>query len=939
MTPLRLTIIAIIAIAAATLGFAQDRLRTPVSPQPSPTVSPSPADDPEVLLAELLADKTRNLHQWSAIGRFHGLPSERVNAITQTSDGIMWFATDSGLARFDGRRVAGIASEMLAARRVVEFYPNKDGTMWILTSNGAFFLVGDRFIPVAGTDGIAFTKSRWRFFEDELCIFVNDSTYVRFRRDGAGAPSGSVLPVQRYQLQENYSAPGEILKSNISETSAATDGAWYATRDDGAYFYGGAAGGITHYTLENTAGGLRSNDVLSVFVDREDVVWFGTDKGISRFDPNSPRTEQFASGASSDFIRTIFQDTDGRIFAGTQNGLFQSDKPGEWTPVAGFERRPVYAIAGAPGATVVGTARGLFTIPPTRTKSSDSVRALESFGGKTFAGVFGRGLARVEKDLLSYAFAVPNDALNVTSLRTVGDKLWLGTSDNGAFFFTGREFGSYPALAALRGRAVWSIASTPFGDIWFGTEKGLFLYRGGSLQTIDAESDVRSVTADETGVWCATEKNGLVRFSEDAVFGWIASRFDVEEGLPSQKIFSILNAPDNMLLIGTSRGVVRYRIPSTKPLLVPTRIVSRRLHETSEVRAPIILEFPQNTLGVEVSAINSRTFPEQFQYAFVVRDEKGEIVRKNFGRDPQILIDNLAPGHYSVEIRGFDKNLIASEPLVIELSIGKAPVPWITIALTVLLGVAVVALIWAAISQRRIFQKTRELRQANTELNATRLDLANEAERERRRISRDLHDQTLADLRHLQLLADKLPDGGERLAEASQIRGEIENVSKEIRRICEDLSPSVLENIGFAAALEYALPSFLVSGDGSPAYEFRADGNLDDKIALTSAEQIQIYRIVQEVLSNIARHANAANVILTVTANAARFAMTITDDGDGFDPDARRHDGRGLSNIRSRSSLIGAAIAFTRNAPRGTVFSLEKTISSTPQQTVEIHTS
>ena len=77
-------------------------------------------------------------------------------------------------------------------------------------------------------------------------------------------------------------------------------------------------------------------------------------------------------------------------------------------------------------------------------------------------------------------------------------------------------------------------------------------------------------------------------------------------------------------------------------------------------------------------------------------------------------------------------------------------------------------------------------------------NLANEAERERSRIARDLHDQTLADLRKLMMMSDRLKPAD------PEFRSEIEAVT-EIRRICEDLSPSVLENVGLVSALEFLL--------------------------------------------------------------------------------------------------------------------------------------
>src|SRR5215204_629241 len=862
--------------------------------KPKPENPAPPEDDTETMLTQLLSDKTRNLHQWSAISQFHGLPSERVNAIEQTADGIMWFATDSGLAKFDGRRVQSVSPENFSNKRILVIKTDQFGALWIGTEKGAFRFYNNSFLPIPQTVDFSIKS---------IIVYEADKILLTAESDAKSSPKYiEITSGFENNLTVNFlsDTPWLLINSSTSKipanagieaTTTAVDSdqnLWVGTKGAGVFLFHGAEQ-IARYTLENTAGGLRSNEILSIFVDRENVIWTGTNKGISRFDPNSPLSEQFAVGTNSNFIRTIYQAKDGKIYAGTQQGLFVSEAVGNWKSVEGFERRRIYSIAETErGNLLLGTPRGLYfypsipdesSKPPAKSAESSpnetekqpptgSIRAIQSFQNRIFLGVFGQGLARLENSGFAPLANNPAEVLNVTSLRTNDKRLWIGTAENGAFYFDGGKFASEPALENLKHRAIWAIEGSIDKGLWFGTEKGLFLYRNGSLNEINAELDVRAValSADAGGVWCATEKNGLVRVLEDADFGWISSRLDVEQGLPSQKIFSVFRLTNDTFLIGTTRGVVRYKTPRTKPLLVPTRILSRRLHAPEELKSQIVLEYPQNTLTAEVSAINSRTFPEQFQYAFLLSNGKNEIVRKKFGSDAQFLMENLAAGDYTVQIRAFDKNLIASEPLVFTFKVEKAPFPLITLALTVLLLLALIALIWAILSQRKIFQKSSELKTANRELNAARMDLANEAERERRRISRDLHDQTLADLRHLQLLTDKIPDSGQAAENSKIIRHEIENVSTEIRRICEDLSPSVLENIGFSAALEWALSNFLLTDslEKNIEYEFVSADNLEENLPLSHAEQIQIYRIAQEVLSNIARHSEATRAKMSV---------------------------------------------------------------------------
>ena len=180
----------------------------------------------------------------------------------------------------------------------------------------------------------------------------------------------------------------------------------------------------------------------------------------------------------------------------------------------------------------------------------------------------------------------------------------------------------------------------------------------------------------------------------------------------------------------------------------------------------------------------------QFQYEYVIATRTGTPLRRVTQRDPQFAVESLTPGGYRVTVRAIDRDLVYSAPLTIRLRVHAAPFPRTTVLLASLLAIALAAAIWAFRQQRRLAQANQELAETNAELHETRLRLANETEAERSRIARDLHDQTLADLRNLLVLTDQLPvDAGadEASPNPALLRREIESISSEIRHICEDL--------------------------------------------------------------------------------------------------------------------------------------------------------
>jgi signal transduction histidine kinase len=297
------------------------------------------------------------------------------------------------------------------------------------------------------------------------------------------------------------------------------------------------------------------------------------------------------------------------------------------------------------------------------------------------------------------------------------------------------------------------------------------------------------------------------------------------------------------------------------------------------------------------------------------------------------MMEGLKPGRYRVEARAYNADLISSEPMRFEFSVAGAPFPWTTAALAILLALALVALSWGYFQNRRMARTSRALLEANRNLADARLQLANQAERERRRIARDLHDQTLADLRNLILLTDQLPakeaENGNGRLDPSTFRAEIEAISTEIRRICEDLSPSALENVGLSAALEWALTNSVAHAPAECRfeYEFKCPEDLEERINLAPGERMQIYRIAQEAINNICRHSGAKSVRLEVRiGDDNSFLLELEDDGRDFDPKEkkRKRSGRGLSNILARASLIEAEVKWKRRAKGGTVFTLNK---------------
>jgi signal transduction histidine kinase len=190
-------------------------------------------------------------------------------------------------------------------------------------------------------------------------------------------------------------------------------------------------------------------------------------------------------------------------------------------------------------------------------------------------------------------------------------------------------------------------------------------------------------------------------------------------------------------------------------------------------------------------------------------------------------------------------------------------------------------------------------------------------EQERQTLSRELHDQvgqTLTAIkidvaRAEQSLLPSQADVGERLQRARQGADETLDI---IRRMSMLLRPSMLDDLGLSAALGWYTKQF--SASTAIRVSLNDDGSAD---LLPDAGKISLYRIVQEALTNCARHSEARSILIVLASEDDRYVMRIEDDGKGFTP-ARGAKGIGLIGIEERVAEMGGTLTLDSKPGAGT---------------------
>jgi signal transduction histidine kinase len=175
-------------------------------------------------------------------------------------------------------------------------------------------------------------------------------------------------------------------------------------------------------------------------------------------------------------------------------------------------------------------------------------------------------------------------------------------------------------------------------------------------------------------------------------------------------------------------------------------------------------------------------------------------------------------------------------------------------------------------------------------------------ELERRRLARELHDETGQALTSILLGLKGLEDsvGGDEARKAvAGLRDLVVATLHDVRRLAVELRPKVLDDFGLVPALERLTESFAAQ----TGIEVRFESGLGDE-RLAPDVETALYRIVQESLTNVVKHAHASAVSIVLARKVDAVVIVIEDDGSGFDPAGTREDGFGLEGMRERAGLL-----------------------------------
>lgn len=818
------------------------------------------------------------------------LPSENNRPglfLGRTAAGAVWYSDDGGLHRFEHGHVAVTISLHLDFKRVCE---DHTGRLWIEYghpdgSRTLAYYQNAKLTSLSKGDGVPSFRTFSCFEDRQGAVWFglqNGGGLLRFQggkltrlTTADGLPNNNVG--QPYEDREaTLWVPSDgglswLTRQPVHDYSKAdglaSDNIYPVMQDRAGAIWVGSWPGIAEYrngifTNRTAEFGMTGQNVMSLLETHDGTLWIGTwGDGIRQL-RNGRATALPVAEPPGKVVRVLFEDRSGDVWAGGLNGLARYHN-GACIPVTGadgFAGHEVFSIfQDRAGSLWVGTDIGASRLANGK---------FTNFGERE--GFSGKVVRSFHED----------------ESRT----LWLGTYDTGLFRYANGRFTNYTTREGLLDNGAFKILEDRRGNLWLSSNVGIYRVAKKDLEDI-ATGRTRTVTSVTYG-----KRDGML--SAECNGGGQPAGIQTHDGrfwIPTQKGVAVID-PDSIT-------------PNDRP---PPVVIEQVLvdQQPVAVNGAIELQPGQSHLEIHYAALTYLR-PELARFQYKLEPLDTEWV--DAGSRRIAYYPHLAYGTYRFHVIAANRDGVWNR---VGASIGVRAIPpfwrtwWFQTA---------VALAAAAVTTWLIRLRIRRLRQEQAAQELFARELIESQERERKRIAAELHDslsQTLSIIKNRAVLS--LQDGRQAsaLGQMEEIAEAAGEALAEVREIVYGLRPVEIDRLGLTKAIGAMVKK--VSASSGVKIHTEVDP-LDG--TFTGETEMNIYRVVQEGLSNIVKHSGAAEAAVQIRRNAQMVEIVMRDSGRGFSPEASgasHGSGLGLMSISERARMMGAKFHLTSAPGQGT---------------------
>jgi ligand-binding sensor domain-containing protein/two-component sensor histidine kinase len=841
-----------------------------------------------------------------------GLPSPSVLSLAPTDDGFLLVLTSGGLARYDGQKFTPLAISATALGVGLE------SNVWLATATGLFSYNQQHLravpvpnLPAEPIEGVGSLQDGSPWIRTRTALTLWDRGRLRTWHAGR-------------------ELPGTRVQSFLGDSRGTQ---WVGT-DQGLVTLPSASGADKRH-LENLPA-LGTTSILAMFEDREHSLWVGSDTtGLHMLRQQRFRTLPSLSGYP---ITTIIQAADKAVWLGTKGeGLFRYEdgQTRHYSTKNGLISDVILTLAAdRDGSLWIGTPDGLNHLRGGKIESYTSADGLpDDFVRSLFADTDGtlwvgtrRGLTHFLNGhftILSRAEGLKSDLIGAM-LRSSSNDLWVGTLD-GLVRIRDGKLTVFTKTQGLSGDAITSLLEDTNHTLWVGTKDGgLSRSSANGFSAVNAPNlplEIDAILEDNRGYLWLTSSHGTmrVRVSELMACGETPScnlhiaAYGSSDGMPSEET-SLSGHPgawrtaDGHLWFATRKGVAIVDPSDLRENQTPPPVVVERftVDDTGLKSSAAEIAIPPGHIRYAFDYAGlSYVSPSRVHYRYILEGFDKQWTEAGSRRNAYYT--NLPPRHYRFRVQAANEDGIWNEKST-EIAFVIKPPFYRTVWFS---GLATLLLIGIIVTIYRL--RVHAIRSQFDVILA-----------ERTRIAREIHDTLAQDFVgvsvQLELTAHLLSQS--HVLEASE---QVDRTRSLVREGLADARRSIwdLRSTGTQATLPTRLTRLLEQSSTEHRKTNVDIGGIYR--ALAPSLDNEVFRIAQEAIANIVRHAMATRVTLDLRYHPNDLTLTISDNGIGFqatDTTLAAKGHFGLQGMRERANQINGTLSVKSSSQSGTTVTL-----------------
>ncbi len=931
--------------------------------------------------------------RFRTFGLEEGLGSVRVATLFEDGRGILWVGTTGGgVSRWENGRLTRLSEGgEFSGADVESLAADQDGTLWIGTRRGLLRWRDGEFTRMGAQVGLPEKVVRALLLDSTGTLWVSVIYEGLFR-----GTNGHFAPVPQNEWTPSHSVGSLLEDQGGSIWVGGPSGQVWQWRDSTWRLYGETNGvpvgnlrslargsqagevwvgsqnvGLAYFTNGSFQQPMVSNDFLeqpisALWVDRDGAIWVGAaGGGLSRLSRRRLHYWGRSEGLPDSKVSSMAEDADGILWVATETAGPWQFAGRRFTKLADPVVSPNYpyyysALCTGDGSIWMAGESLLLRFHKGRATQSymndelwhNAIHALCEDGTNVWLGTLsssGSSLFKCDGTALqTMATNGTFDGRIASLVREAPETLWVGCV-GGLYRWDKGRLRRWTTQDGLLCANIQALHRDPDGTLWMGTlGGGLARLKNGRIANITKrqgliDNIIVQILPDDLGhLWLGCS-HGIMRLKRkeldncaEGKVGYVhAAVVGQDDGMLSEQCTgdhspTAVKTKDGRLLFPTTRGLVEidprrweeFTAQTPEASIEEIRVDGQLLAATS----PLVLPPGSRHLEVLYGAPSLRG-ADSVHFRFRLEPMEKEWV--GAGARRTAYYSNLRPGRYSFHVTtGNTQGDWNQNQAVIVITL--RPYLWqnLWFRLSAAAALCATAVVW-------YFRRIMRLERSRAAQEAFSHQLLSSQEEERKRLASELHDGLGQDLLLIKnrvglLAADKKhpPEVARQLGEISQ------NASRaiaDVRALSQALRPTALEQVGLTKAVEWRVEQV---GEASTTKFSTELENIDG--LLEPEKEINVYRIVQEALNNVLKHAQASQVIVEAKRDGTELRVSVFDNGRGFDPERAGREGEkpglGLAGMRERAKVLGGRIELQSTSGKGTRLTLTVPLERTRER-------